>query len=93
MSHTVDLERGDLLVIYRTTDHLGPARYRSVITSICQVEEVKCRSDFSSMDQYLDYAKSYSVFSEDDLRRWFYKDNLTVIKMTVTIQRICIAKG
>lgn len=85
MSHTVDLERGDLLVIYRTTDHLGPARYRSVITSICQVEEVKCRSDFSSMDQYLDYAKSYSVFSEDDLRKWFYRENLAVIKMTYNI--------
>lgn len=85
MPQTADLERGDLLVIYRTTDNLGPARYRSVVTSICQVEEVKCRSDFSCMDQYLDYAKSYSVFSEDDLRKWFYRENLAVIKMTYNI--------
>lgn len=85
MPQTADLERGDLLVIYRTTDNLGPARYRSVVTSICQVEEVKCRSDFSCMDQYLDYAKSYSVFSEDDLRKWFYRENLAVIKMAYNI--------
>lgn len=25
------------------------------------------------------------MFSEDDLRKWFYKDNLTVIKMTYNI--------
>ena len=37
------------------------------------------------MDQYLDYAKSYSVFSEDDLRKWFYRENLAVIKMTYNI--------
>lgn len=35
------LHRGDVLVIYRMSDGAGPAYYRSVISSVCVVEEIK----------------------------------------------------
>lgn len=85
MPKTANLRKGDLLVIYRTNDYRGPARYRSVVTSICQVEEIKTKYDFSNMDEYLKYAQSYSIFGESDLRKWYSNENLVVIKMTYNI--------
>ena len=85
MPKTANLRKGDLLAIYRTNDGMGAARFRSVVTSICQVEEVKTKDAFSSVDDYLDYCKSYSIFTEGDLRKWFLNDNLVVIKMTYNI--------
>lgn len=38
MKNALTLKNGDILVIYRTNDKLGPARYRSVATSICLVD-------------------------------------------------------
>lgn len=85
MPKTAILEKGDLLVIYRTNDSLGPARYRSVVTSICQVEEVKTKTDFVSIEDYLKFSKPYSIFSKTDLVKWFRNDNLVVIKMTYNV--------
>ena len=85
MPKTAHLRKGDLLAIYRTNDYMGAARYRSVITSICQVEEVKTKKDFTSIDDYLKYCRSYSIFTEDDLRKWFRNDDMVVIKMTYNI--------
>lgn len=85
MPKTANLRKGDLLAIYRTNDGMGPARFRSVVTSICQVEEVKTKGDFSTIEDYLDYCGSYSIFSEYDLRKWYQNDNLVVIKMTYNI--------
>ena len=86
MPGTADLQRGDLIVIYRTNDYLGPARYRSVVTSICQVEEVKTKHDFANVMEFINYANSYSIFEEKELADWFAsKKDLIVIKMTYNI--------
>ncbi len=85
MQKTANLRKGDLLVIYRTNDNLGPARFRSVVTSICQVEEVKTKTDFSNLDDYLKYCVKYSIFGEADLKKWYKNDSLVVIKMTYNI--------
>ena len=85
MPKTAYLRKGDLLVIYRTNDNIGPASYRSVVTSICQVEEVKVKTDFANINEYIGYCKKYSIFEENDLRIWYRKDNLVVIKMTYNI--------
>ena len=85
MAKTAHLRRGDLLAIYRTNDYMGAARYRSVVTSICQVEEVKTKKYFASIDDYLKYCRSYSIFTEDNLRKWFRNDDMVVIKMTYNI--------
>ena len=56
------LRRGDIIVIYRTKDDKIPAHYRSVVTSICVVEEVRTKKDFKSFAEYLSYCQPYSVF-------------------------------
>lgn len=85
MPKTANLRKGDLLAIYRTNDNLGPARYRSVVTSICQVEEIKTKSDFSNQNDYIQYCKKYSIFSEEELKEWYKNDKLVVIKMTYNV--------
>lgn len=85
MPKTATLKKGDLIAIYRTNDGMGPARFRSVVTSICQVEEVRTKCDFLSIEEYLKYCKYYSIFKEYDLRKWYQNDNLVVIKMTYNI--------
>lgn len=85
MPKTANLRKGDLLAIYRTNDGMGLARYRSVVTSICQVEEVKTKVDFTSIEDYLHYCSSYSIFTMDDLRMWYRKESLVVIKMTYNV--------
>lgn len=65
------LQRGDLLVIYRTGDKTAPARYRSVVTSICAVEELRNINSFATVNALIDYCEPYSVFSEEELRRFW----------------------
>jgi hypothetical protein len=77
------MNRGDAVIIYRTTDRKGHARYRSVATSICVVEETKSRKDFSDVEEFVSYCSPHSVFPEDWLRERF-KDGkrLFVARMT-----------
>lgn len=83
MEDVQNLVRGDALVIYRTTDQPNRAWYRAVATSLCMVEEVKSKQDFSSLDNFLQYCLSRSVFSATELTRYFNTwPRLYVIKMT-----------
>lgn len=80
------LKRGDLLLIYRTSDGAGSAYYRSVVTSVCTVNEVKTLFDFTDEEDFIAYTNKYSIFSESDLRRWYrYKKNFTVVKMLYNV--------
>ncbi|MEZ9860928.1 N-acetyltransferase [Vibrio sp. 10N.222.49.A3] len=72
MDLTADFKPGDIIVTYRTSDGAGPARFRSVITSVCVVEEYKNIGDFTTLDAFLKYAGSYSVFDTSELT-YFYK--------------------
>jgi len=74
--------RGDILVIYRTCDNVGPAEYRSVATSICIVEEVKSKGEFSNFEHFFKYANTYSVFDEASLKEWYSRKKFYTIKMT-----------
>ncbi len=76
------LQRGDILVVYRTGDGRGPAKYRAVATSVGVVEEVKKKSDFKTENEYLDYCKTYSVFEESELKEWFKQTGIYVIRFT-----------
>jgi len=76
------LEKGDIVLVYRTNDGIGPARYRSVITSVCVVEEVKTKDEFNNFDEFCDYSNKYSVFEKEDLKGCYNRDNCYVIKMT-----------
>lgn len=83
MEGVKDLIRGDALVVYRTSDGQGPAEYRSVATSLCMVEDVKQKEDFTDLNDFLTYCASRSVFSVKELTS-FYGNwrNLYVIKMS-----------
>ncbi|CAA2137474.1 N-acetyltransferase [Methylobacterium bullatum] len=80
-----NLKEGDAVVFYRTkpkTDK-APAKYRSVATSVCVVEEVKQRRDFADVDDFLKYCRPRSVYDEKELRFEFgRKGVLSVAKMT-----------
>lgn len=81
MEGVEDLRPKDLLVIYRMSDQQGPAEYRSVATSICVVEEMRPKDAFSDINEYLAYTEPFSVFSDSELRRWWNRGQLFVIKM------------
>jgi L-amino acid N-acyltransferase YncA len=77
------LRPGDIVVIYRTTDKPGLAKYRSVATSVCVVQEAFARKDFGSEQEFVDFALEHSVFSEAELReRYNDGEALYAVKMT-----------
>lgn len=60
--------KGDLLIFYRTG-----GLYKSVITTIGMVEEVKY--NFSGEDDFLKYCRKSSIFPEEELKKmWTYSD-------------------
>ncbi len=85
MADTAQLQREDIIAIYRTKDDKGPARYRSVITSICQIEEIKTNKDFATADDFIAYTNYYSIFDHNELRQWYQQKNYYVLKMTYNI--------
>lgn len=85
MADTAKLKQGDIMAIYRTNDGLGPARYRSVITSICQVEEVRTKTSFANVGEFIKYTNFYSIFNERDLANWYRYRDIIVIKMIYNI--------
>lgn len=86
MQDVQNFNKGDLILIYRKNDNLGPARYRSVVTSICIVEEMFNINSFTTIEEFLEYCNPYSVFSEDELRGFYRtKKYPFIIKMTYNI--------
>ncbi len=80
------LKKGDVLVIYRTSDNKGKAYYRSVATSICVVEEVKQIQSFKSEREFFSYVKPHSVFDDAELHELYStKKRRYVIKFTYNI--------
>ncbi|MCO7544673.1 N-acetyltransferase [Stutzerimonas nitrititolerans] len=69
------LRKGDILVIYRTTDNQGPAHYRSVATSIGVVEEYRHLDSFTSAEEFYRYCRPYSVFSHRELEDLWRRRN------------------
>ena len=65
------LKRGDTLLIYRTAEG-GSAYHTSVVTSLCVVESLSHITQYATEQAFLDYCKSYSIFSDVELRM-FYK--------------------
>ncbi|NLP35936.1 MAG: hypothetical protein GX359_12255 [Clostridiales bacterium] len=68
-----EYKKGDIAVIYRTSENYGRAMYESVATSICTVLEVKDINEFKTSDEFLDYCIKFSVFDDEELKR-FYKE-------------------
>lgn len=62
-----NLQQGDKLVIYRTSDKQGLAKYRSVVSGVCTVLSICHISNFESFDEFLSYIKGRSVFTDTEL--------------------------
>lgn len=82
-THVGKLRSGDIVVIYRCTDGKAPAKYRSVTTSICVVEEVRPRKDFATLSDFVKYARPHSVFTREELEAdwWNSGKHFYVIRM------------
>lgn len=81
-----NLRPGDVILIYRTTDHAGPAHYRSVATSVCVLEEYRNIHSFRSRDDFMAYCSSYSVFTEEELGRfWAAKRYQHILRFTYNL--------
>ena len=77
---------GDNLIIYRTSDIPGRARFRSVATTVCTVIDTRLASSFASLDDIKDYCKNYSIFSDDELDTFRTSNqNHYVIKMLYNV--------
>ena len=80
------LQRGDVILIYRTTDGQGPAHYRSVGTSLCVVEEYRSIRSFASWHEFYRYCSPYSVFSDQELAKFWQEKSLPhVLRFTYNI--------
>jgi len=76
-----NIQTGDPIIIYRTTDIPGKAEYRAVATSICTAVEVYTKNSFSNIDDFLQFCEGKTVFTPQELKKSYNNSNLTVIKM------------
>ncbi|MEZ8093784.1 N-acetyltransferase [Photobacterium swingsii] len=67
MDGVLSYKAGDIVVIYRTSDNKGPARYRSVASSICVVESVRTIQQFPDEASFVKHCRKFSVFTESEL--------------------------
>lgn len=70
-AEVMDFQRGDVIVIYRTSDNQGPAEYRSVVTSLCVVENVHHINTYESENDFIKSCAKFSVFDEYELRNFY----------------------
>lgn len=80
------IRTGDNLIIYRTTDQDGRAKFRSVATTACTVIDTKSKFDFRTLEDLKNYCKNYSIFTDEELQD-FMDDpkKFYVIKMTYNV--------
>lgn len=85
-SRVMNIKAGDKIVMYRTGDGQGPAEYRAVATSLCVAEEARRLSSFTSVSEFIKYARPHSVFPTEELSE-FYRDKtyLFTLKFTYNI--------
>ena len=86
MGDVQKFNNGDILLIYRTKDDKGSARYRSVMTSICVVQEVLNINSFNTLENFLAYCEPYSIFTDEELKGFYEtKKYPYIIKMTYNL--------
>jgi len=84
------MKQGDCVVIYRcqAQPRNEIAWYKSVATSICVIEEVRLKSTFSGVEEFIEYCHRYSIFSTKELTLRFKEKKyfeLCAIKMTYNL--------
>ncbi|WP_394147668.1 hypothetical protein [Shewanella atlantica] len=79
MRAVMELQRGDVIVIYRTGDGQGAAEYRAVATSLCVVENVHTIDSYQNEEQFVNECVKFSVFTEKELRTIYRERRYTYI--------------
>lgn len=83
INRTKCLKPGDIIAIYRTNDGKGKAYYRSLVSSLGVVEEVRQIRSFQNETQFIKYSKPYSIFTIEQLKDYFTnKQKSYIIKFT-----------
>lgn len=86
MNGVSNLKPGDLIVIYRTSDIDGQARFRAVVTSVCTVKSIKSTKSFRTYIEFKEYCKNYSIFSDSELYGLYHsRDEYFTIQMIYNI--------
>ncbi len=86
MKNIEHIKKGDILVIYRTKEENKSAKYNSVITSICTVEEYKNIKEYNTFDEFEKDISKYSVFKKQELIEFYNTKRYPhIIKMVYNI--------
>ena len=81
MQGVEDLNKGDLIVIYRTAESGRSAEYSAVATTVCTVTGVRLQESFSGFEEFYSFTSKYTVFDRDDLAYWYRRGGLKVISL------------
>ena len=81
MQGVEELQRGDLIVLYRTAEAGRAAEYSAVATTVCTVIETCLQNSFNSFEEFYDYTRKYTLFDRDDLHFWYNRGGLKIIRM------------
>lgn len=80
MDGVAGIRPGDRILIYRPSN-TGRPWFTSVATSICIAEEYRNISSFRTEQEFLDYCEPYSVFTRDELIKfWKFKKYPYIIR-------------
>lgn len=86
MPSVMRMQRGDLIIIYRTGDKKGKAFYRAVASSICVVESVKEMKNFADENDFVNECGKLSIFGEEELRNIYQtKKRRYIIRFTYNL--------
>lgn len=77
-----NMDKGDLVVIYRTSEDGKIAEYNSVVTGICTVVDTKNISEFETLGSFKAYCGKGTIFSKSELEKLYKKQRYPyIIKM------------
>ena len=85
MRDVESLESGDIILVYRTAEIGRSAEYSAVATTVCTVIETKLQNEFSDFEEFYQYTSLYTVFDEDDLKYWYNRGGLKIIRMVYNL--------
>ncbi|WP_429247431.1 GNAT family N-acetyltransferase [Lactococcus lactis subsp. lactis] len=85
-SNASSLRYGDIIIPYRTAEANMPAKYSSVVSAINVIVDIKNICDFANFDDFKEYIRENSVFSDTELKSfWNQKRFPWIIKFLYNV--------
>ena len=81
MQGVENLQKGDIIVLYRTAESGRTAEYSAVATTVCTVTGVRLQESFSSFDDFYSFTKKLTIFDREDLAYWYRRGGLKVVSL------------